>query len=149
MAERESANEQGPIVLIDGVCNLCNGFVRFMLKHEREPVIRFASLQSTAAKALLDDLHMDVPELSTMVLIESGAAYMKSTAVLQAARHLRAPWRWLSILRVVPRPIRDWVYARVVANRYRIFGKSEACPIPTSDQEARFLDADQRRQGLA
>ncbi len=140
--------DQEPVLLIDGVCNLCNRSVQFVLKRERRAVLRFASLQSDAARSLLADHAIDVPHLSSIVLIQDGKAYVRSSAVLHAARHLRAPWRWLWVLRIVPRPIRDWVYARIAKLRYRVFGKSEACPIPNPSQQARFLDIEERKLGL-
>ena len=128
-----------PILLFDGVCNLCNGLVRFVLKHERGPTMRFASLQSDEGRAVLERFGHPPDALDTVVLVESGHAYTKSDAALRAARYLRAPWSWVRCLRVVPRPIRDWVYDRVAQNRYRWFGRRDACSVPTPETAARFL----------
>ncbi len=133
-----------PILLADGVCNLCNVAVRFILKHERAPTLRFASLQSDAAKPLLEG--RDIPDLSTLVLIDDTGVHTRSTAALRLCRHLRAPWRWLAILRVIPRPIRDWCYTRIAKHRYHLFGTTDACPVPPADQQDRFLDADERNR---
>lgn len=156
----------GPVVLFDGVCNLCNGAVQFMLDHERAPVLRFAALQSDAARALLatvtaaDGEPLDagaIPQISggvdgsgdsnedagpsTIVLVEDGRAYVRSTAALRIARHLRAPWRWLYVLAIVPRFVRDAVYRWIADRRYRWFGKTETCRVPTPELRARFVDA--------
>lgn len=137
-----------PVLLFDGVCNLCNRSVRFVLAHEREPAMRFASLQSEVGKSLLATAGVEGNPLSTVVLIEGGRAHVRSSAALRTVRYLRAPWRWLGGLRIVPRPLRDWVYGVVSRSRYRIFGKGDVCPIPKPEQRERFLDADEREQGL-
>lgn len=136
-----------PILLTDGVCNLCNRSVRFILKHERNPTLRFASLQSAAGTALLEDC--DIPDLSTLVLIDDAGVHTRSTAALRTAAHLRAPWRWLRVLAIIPRPIRDWLYTCIANTRYRVFGKSDTCPIPDPAHQSRFLDADERNRASA
>ncbi len=136
-----------PILLTDAVCNLCNRSVRFILKHERAPTLRFASLQSAAAASLLQDC--DIAELSTLVLIDDAGVHTRSSAALRTLAHLRAPWRWLRVLAIIPRPIRDWLYIRVANTRYRIFGKSDSCPIPDPAHQSRFLDADERKEANA
>ena len=140
------------VVLFDGVCNLCNASVGFVLDHERAPELRFAPLQSDAARRLLEqavgserarELQAgtggdDAP--GSVVLVEDARAWTGSTAALRIARRLRAPWRWLFAFVVVPRPIRDLVYALVAKNRYRWFGKTAACRVPTPELRARFLE---------
>ncbi len=141
----------GPVVLFDGVCNLCNGTVQLILDHERTPSLRFAALQSDVAKELLAQA-FDAEEVTrlvrgsngegdpdSVVLIEGGRGYTRSTAALRILRHLRAPYRWLSVLVVVPRAVRDAVYRWIGRNRYRWFGKAEACRVPTPELRARFL----------
>lgn len=127
-----------PVVLFDGTCNLCNGSVQFIIDHERTPTLKFASLQSDAARALLGtELPPGDPE--SVMLVEDGRTYSHSTAALRIARYLRAPWRWLAALVVVPRFLRDAVYRFIARNRYRWFGKSETCRVPTPELRARFL----------
>jgi predicted DCC family thiol-disulfide oxidoreductase YuxK len=124
------------IVFFDGVCNLCNGLVQFVLARDGAGKFRFASLQSTTARRLLGS---DVPR-ETIVLIDSGKTYVKSAAALRIARGLGFPWPILFGLVVVPRPLRDWIYDWVARNRYRWFGKRDACMLPTPQTRGRFLE---------
>lgn len=128
----------GPTLLFDGVCNLCNGAVQFVLDHERDHTLRFAALQSPEAKDLLGD-HPLPAGLDSVLLVEGGEVFAHSDAALRVARHLRMPWRLLGVFRVVPRFVRDAVYRFVARHRYRWFGKSETCRIPTPELRARFL----------
>ncbi len=126
------------MLLFDGVCNLCNGAVDFVLRHERAPTLRFAALQSAAGVELLR-AHRLSEALETMVLVEDGRVSVQSTAALRAARHLRAPWSWAYALLILPRPLRDAVYRIVARNRLRWFGERETCRVPTPELRARFL----------
>jgi len=128
-----------PVVLFDGACNLCNGFVQFLISRDPAGYFRFASLQSAEGQALLAQHGLPTPtEPESIVLIENGRAYTHSQAVLRMARHLPG-WRWLSAFRVVPRFLRDAVYRWVARNRYRWFGRQESCWLPTPELKARFL----------
>jgi predicted DCC family thiol-disulfide oxidoreductase YuxK len=142
---------EGPVVLFDGVCNLCSGVVRFVLDHERTPSLRFAALQSDLAAELLEaafgaehakrlrqGAHGE-GDPDSIVLVEGLRGWTHSTAALRIARHLDAPWRWVSVLLIVPRPLRDLVYRWIARNRYRWFGKTETCRVPTPELRARFL----------
>jgi predicted DCC family thiol-disulfide oxidoreductase YuxK len=132
------ANAESKVVLFDGVCNVCNASVNFIIDRDPQGVFQFASLQSPVGAALAQE-HGIPNEVSTMVLIENGVAYTRSTAALRMARHLRGPVRWVWLLLVVPRPLRDVLYRYFAANRYRWFGQSESCRIPTPDIRRRFL----------
>ncbi len=126
------------IILFDGVCNLCNGWVRFILNHEKDPLYHFASLQSKTAKKLLGTT---LPQnLSSIVLIEDNSVYQKSDAVLRICKNLRVPWSFASILFIVPRALRNLVYDCIATNRYRWFGKQKQCELLLPDQRIRFLD---------
>lgn len=125
-----------PVVLFDGVCNLCNGAVRFILARDPAARFRFASLQSEAARRLLGN---DAPA-ETIVLWEAGKIWSKSTAVLRIARGLRFPWSLCYAIVAVPRPLRDLVYDWVARHRYAWFGKRESCMVPTPELRARFLE---------
>ncbi len=125
-----------PVVLFDGVCNLCNGAVRFILARDPAARFRFASLQSEAARRLLGN---DAPA-ETIVLWEAGKIWSKSTAVLRIARGLRFPWSLCYAFVAVPRPLRDLVYDWVARHRYAWFGKRESCMVPTPELRARFLE---------
>jgi predicted DCC family thiol-disulfide oxidoreductase YuxK len=113
--------------------------VQFIIEHEAAPTLRFASLQSERARATLPPLGVDPARLESLVLVQDGVAMTKSTAALGVAAHLRAPWRWLHMAWLVPRIVRDVVYDLVAANRYRIFGKKDACWLPSPALKIRFL----------
>jgi len=130
-------------VLFDGVCGLCNASVGFVLERERGPTLRFAPLQSDAARSLLVRCGIDPEGLDTLVLIEGDRAWVRSDAALRIARHLRAPWRWCHAFRVVPRFVRDTVYRCVARVRYRMFGRLDACVMPTPELASRFVDSEQ------
>lgn len=127
------------IVLFDGVCNLCNGVVQFIIRNDQAGAFQFASQQSEAGQKLLE-LHK-LPAMDTVVLIEGRRVYTRSDAVLEILRRLPAKWSWLSAFKIVPKFLRDAVYKLVGRYRYNIFGKREACWLPTPELRARFLDA--------
>lgn len=129
---------QPPVVLFDGECNLCNASVNFMIDRDSAAALRFASQQSPAGQRLMAE-HGLVGQTGSIVFIEGGHAYTRSTASLRAARHLRWPWRMARWLAIAPRPLRDGVYSLIAANRYRLFGRRDACSMPTPERRARFL----------
>jgi predicted DCC family thiol-disulfide oxidoreductase YuxK len=129
----------GPILLFDGECNLCNGVVRFVAPRDRGGAIRFAALQSEAGVALQRRFGLDPDDLDTVVLVEGDRCHRKSDAALRVARRLSGAWPVLALLRVVPRPLRDWAYDRFAERRYRWFGRSDACLVPTRELRERFL----------
>ncbi|KUP09132.1 thiol-disulfide oxidoreductase [Bacillus coahuilensis p1.1.43] len=128
------------IILFDGVCNLCDGVVQFVLKHNTREDIYFASLQSEIGKKLYEQ-HISEPlqKLDTFVYIEKECGYTRSTAALKLAKNLNAPWKALTVFIIVPRSIRDKVYNWVAINRYTWFGKKESCMIPHPKWKKRFL----------
>lgn len=131
-----------PVLLFDGVCNLCNGIIRFLIRHDPEERLRFASLQSEAGQQLLAlcDARTDHPLPNTVVLVQEGKCYTKSEAALRTLQVLGRGYSWLSrSLSWFPRPLRDAVYDWVSRNRYRWFGKRDACLLPTPDLNRRFL----------
>ena len=130
-----------PVLIFDGVCNVCNAAVNFALDHERGPVLHFAALQSPEGLALLQAHGGRVEAIAsaTVVVIDDGQRYERSAAVLRAARYLRWPWRALAAFWIVPRPLRDALYTYFAAHRYKWFGQSEACRVPTPELRARFL----------
>lgn len=137
-----ATNQAGhAVVLFDGVCNVCNDSVKFILARDTAGYFRFASLQSDVAKQLLAPFGLAEMPLETMALIEGGRVYLRSSAVLGVARRLGGGWRILSLLgRLVPRRVRDALYAFLVRHRYRWFGQSEQCLVPTPAVRERFLD---------
>ena len=127
-----------PVVLFDGACNLCNGAVNFILKHDGRRRFRFASLQSPAGAELLRR-HGLADDLDTVVMIDGDRAYTRSTAVLRIATELDPPWPLLGLAALVPRELRDDVYAFVARHRRQWFGRHSACRVPTDAERSRFL----------
>jgi len=144
MSTRESSTSPGvsehPVVLFDGVCNLCNGAVNFIIDRDPDGYFRFAPLQSDVAEQHLADTDAAGATLDTIVLVEDGDAYVRSTAALRIARRLSGPWPLLYAAMVVPRPVRDAVYDWVAEHRYDWFGKRDQCRVPTPDLKDRFLE---------
>jgi len=130
----------GPVILFDGVCNLCNGFVQFVIARDPQAHFRFASLQSNAAAALLNGRIQNGPVPDSVLLVEGGRTYTQSTAALRVARGLGFPWNLSYGFIIVPKLLRDVVYDWVARNRYEWFGKRDVCTVPTPDLKARFLD---------
>lgn len=128
-----------PIVLFDGVCNLCSGSVQFVLKRDPEARFRFASLQSEAGQTIQAEHGLDPGVLSSVLLLEEGRLYRESDAALRIARHLPGAWKLLTVFKIIPRPIRDGMYRFIARNRYRWFGKAETCWLPTPELRGRFL----------
>ncbi|HSG38082.1 MAG TPA: thiol-disulfide oxidoreductase DCC family protein [Thermoanaerobaculia bacterium] len=128
-----------PIVLFDGVCNLCSGSVQFILQRDPAGKFRFASLQSDHGQRLLTERGIDPKALDSVVVIDGGRLYRESDAALRIARDLKGAWKVLTVFRVIPRPLRDWAYRLIARNRYRWFGKAETCWLPTPELRGRFL----------
>ncbi|MEO0476759.1 MAG: thiol-disulfide oxidoreductase DCC family protein [Planctomycetota bacterium] len=127
------------VILFDGVCNMCNASVNYVIDHDPEARFRLASLQSEQGAALAAKHGIDANELSSMVLIEAGSAYMRSTAVIRVCRRLRGPAKLLWPLIVVPAFLRDPFYRFVANRRYKWFGKRDACRLPTEADRTRFI----------
>ena len=126
------------IVFFDGVCNLCNAAVRFIIQRDPKAYFRFASLQSEiAAKKLPPDFREKAGD--SIVLLEDGKFFWSSTAALRIARRLRAPWPLLYAGILIPRFLRNPIYGWIARNRYRWFGKKDACELPTPELKGRFL----------
>lgn len=125
--------------MFDGVCNFCNGAVNFIIERDRRNRFKFAPLQSEAGQKLLLRYGLNDPHLDSVVLIEDGKAFVRSTAALRIAKHLDGAWSWFSIFLIVPAEIRDFFYRLFAKYRYRLFGKTETCQIPTPALHRRFL----------
>ena len=129
------------ILFYDGICSLCDASVNFVIDHDRTGKIVFAPLQSDLAREMLPLHTVNMTEPETIFYLEEGILYERSTAALRVARHFGRPWNWIAtILRVVPRPIRDAIYNWIARNRYAWFGRLDACRIPTPELKSRFLD---------
>ncbi|WP_430899779.1 MULTISPECIES: thiol-disulfide oxidoreductase DCC family protein [unclassified Paraflavitalea] len=128
------------IVLFDSVCNLCNSSVQFIIKHDKKGQFLFGSLQGNYGQETLRKFNLPTNEFNSFMLLEDGKLYTKSTGALRMLKHLGGAWSLLYAFIIVPKFIRDGVYNWVAKNRYKWFGKKEACWVPTPELKARFLD---------
>lgn len=128
------------IVVFDAQCLLCSGFARFLLKHDRRGVLRFASMQGETGRALLRAVDVDPEDVDTVLFVRDGRAWRESAAALRILHALGWPWRLAWLGWAVPLPIRDALYRCVARNRYRWFGCSDTCILPPPGAAQRFLD---------
>lgn len=128
-----------PLLLFDGVCNLCNASVQWVIRHDPAGVFRFASLQSEKGKELLQQYNLPAGELNTVVLVDGGKAFTRSDVPLRIFKIMGGGWSVLTVFSIVPKFIRDAVYDWIARNRYRWFGKKDECWLPTPELRARFL----------
>ena len=129
----------GPVVLFDGVCNLCNGFVQFVIPRDPDGRIRFAPLQSVPGQELLRRHDFATADFDTIMLVKDDQAYTKSDAVLRIADVLGWPYSMARVGRLLPAPLRDWFYDVIADNRYDWFGRRDRCMVPDEDVDDRFL----------
>jgi predicted DCC family thiol-disulfide oxidoreductase YuxK len=128
------------IVLFDGVCNLCNGFVDKIIAKDKKDIFRFASLQSDIGIAIQEHLKLDASKLDSVILYEPEVGYYhKSSAALRIINEFGGAWKLMNIFRILPKFINDTVYDFVAKNRYKWFGEKETCRMPTPEERARFL----------
>lgn len=129
------------IVVFDGKCLLCNGWVQFLLRHDRQGRIRFASMQGEQGARLLNEAGLSAGEgLQTLLVVEGGRSWQHTAAILRILHRLGWPWRLAWVGWLVPAPLRDALYRLVARNRYRIWGRSEVCMVPAPEHAGRFLD---------
>lgn len=128
------------VVLFDGVCNLCNNFINLIIDKDKNNVFVFASLQSDVGKEIMEHLHIDSSKLDSVILYDPDVAYyFKSEAALHIVKEFSGPWKLLQVFRILPTRFNDLIYDFVGRNRYKWFGKSEQCRIPTPELKAKFL----------
>jgi len=127
------------VIVFDGVCVLCNGWVRFLLRHDRHGRYRFAAMQGESGRALLTAHGLDADDPVSFLLIEGGVAWTDTDAIVRVLSGLGGAWRVAALLRVLPKALRDRLYRGLARNRYRVFGRYEQCAIPAPEQAARFL----------
>lgn len=127
-------------ILFDGVCNLCNGAVQFIIRHDPKEHFRFAAQQSDAGQALLQQFHLNDGVQNTIILIEGTHIYTRSTAALRIAKRLHGVWPFLYVCIAIPPFLRNAVYDLIAHYRYRLFGHKEQCMLPTPEIRKRFLD---------
>ena len=129
------------IILFDGVCNLCNTSVQYVIKHDKKDIFRFVSLQSDLGQKILNHIGINPKHIDSIVLYEPGISYYyKSTAALEIAKGLRGIFTLTTVFKILPAGIRDFVYDYVAKNRYKWYGKKDACMIPTVELKAKFLE---------
>ena len=127
------------IVIFDGYCNACNSAVNFIIRHDPQRVFAFTPMQSDTGIALTDQYHVDNITLDTLVLIKQGECYIRTDAALEIARELNRPWHLLTVFKIIPRPLRDYIYQLFAKYRYRLFGKRNHCTIPAKTDSSRFI----------
>ncbi|MDP4264850.1 MAG: thiol-disulfide oxidoreductase DCC family protein [Bacteroidota bacterium] len=132
--------KEGPVVLFDGVCNLCNHSIQFIIKRDRKKKFLFASLQGKTGQEILKKFGLPDNQFNSFILADGDKVYTRSSAALHIARELKGGWKLLYGFMIVPRFIRDSVYNLVAKNRYKWFGKKEECWVPAAELKERFLE---------
>jgi predicted DCC family thiol-disulfide oxidoreductase YuxK len=135
----EQTSSGHPLVLFDGMCKLCSGFIRYVLKLDKNNVFRFGLLQSDNVRNMLRKYEMNISGLTSIVLLEGERITVESDAVLKIARNLGGAWSLIYLFIIIPKVIRDSVYRIIARNRYRLFGKRDACMIPSSEVLDKFI----------
>ncbi len=128
------------IIFFDGVCNLCNGSVQFVIERDKQDQFKFAALQTDFAKLELSKYNVDVTSGNSFILLENGKVYQQSTAALRVAKQLGGWWSLLYVFIIVPAFIRNCVYRYIAKNRYKWFGKQESCWVPTPELKQKFYN---------
>jgi predicted DCC family thiol-disulfide oxidoreductase YuxK len=128
------------LIVFDGVCVLCSGFAKFVLKRDPAGAFRFSTAQSPLGQALFRHYGLDTSTLATNLVIVDGRAYGKLDSVVVACRKLGGGWRAFELLALLPRPLADWLYDRIALNRYALFGRTEACMMPPPEWRDRFIE---------
>ena len=129
-----------PIVIFDGVCNFCSGAVNFIIKRDPTGRFAFAPLQSPVGQALIEKHGLAMVDVDTVLLLKDGRCFERTDAVLEIMRDLTGLWHWFRVLKILPRPCRDYFYRVFARNRYRLFGKRDTCIVPSASVRERFLE---------
>jgi len=133
--------KQKELILFDGVCNLCNSSINYVIRHDKGKVFMFAPLQSDAGKEIIETYNLDTSKTDSILLYSEGKGLkIKSSAAIAIASKLGVPRNLLSVFYIVPPFIRNWVYDYIAKNRYKWYGKKDACMIPTPELQERFLN---------
>ncbi|MGK4568040.1 thiol-disulfide oxidoreductase DCC family protein [Flavobacterium sp. 3HN19-14] len=128
------------IILFDGVCNLCDGMVQYVIKHDKKDVFRFVALQSELGQQILNYIRIDTKNIDSIILYEPGKAYFyKSSAAIEIAKELGGIFTISGIFRIIPKGLRNFIYDYVAKNRYKWYGQKQECMIPTPELKAKFL----------
>lgn len=129
------------IILFDGVCNLCNATVNFIIRNDPKQLFKFAPLQSAFGQEILKNSGLSILKLETVILIENKELFIKSTAALKIAKDLKGFWKVFYVLMIIPKPVRDFFYDLVAKNRYTLFGRKKSCMIPDKETIMRFISS--------
>lgn len=138
-AESAARFGDGPVVLFDGVCNLCSGWVRFAAARDPARRLRFSAVQSPVGQGFLRRRSLPTDRFESFYLVDRGQVFEKTEALLRMVSYLQWPWPLPRVARVVPRALRDWVYDRIADNRYRLSGRREECLVPDPSIADRFI----------
>lgn len=130
------------LVLFDGVCNLCNSSVDLLVRVDKDRNLRFASLQSPAGQFLLKKFNRATHDFDSFLIYENEALFEKSDAALKVCTALGGWWRFFLVFKLVPRMVRNWIYAFVAVRRYQLFGRKESCRLPSKEEQALFLESE-------
>ncbi|MFC3562545.1 thiol-disulfide oxidoreductase DCC family protein [Pedobacter jamesrossensis] len=129
-----------PVIFFDGVCNLCNASVQFVIEHDKENYFKFSALQGEYAQEVLPKFNVNLQNLNSTLLLENGKLYTKSSSALRVAKKLNGLWPLLYSFIIVPKFLRDWGYDIIAKNRYKWWGKQESCWVPTPELKSKFYN---------
>ena len=130
---------QSPVILFDGVCNLCCGWVQFLIRHDKKSKFRFASIQSAIGQSMLNSVGISNKILESVVYLKGSVYFRESSAVLEILNDIGGIWKLFSVFKLIPKPIRDGIYRFIARKRNRYFGKRTTCYLPTPENQKRFL----------
>jgi len=133
------SSSDSKIILFDGVCNFCNYWVNFIIDHDKQNIFKFAALQSEKGREILDKFELPKDDFDSFILILQNKVYKKSSAAFEIAKQLTGRLRIFAPFRFLPKTLTDFVYDLVAKNRYKFFGKKDACRIPTPEERSKFL----------
>ncbi|MEO6695017.1 MAG: thiol-disulfide oxidoreductase DCC family protein [Ignavibacteria bacterium] len=131
--------ENHKIILFDGVCNLCNASINFIIDRDKKNIFKFAALQSDSGRRILEKFGLDVNDFHSVILVEDEKYYTRSSAALRILKDLGSFWQILYGFIIFPPPVRDFFYNILSSNRYKLFGKKDSCRIPTPELKKKFL----------
>ncbi|WP_076417960.1 thiol-disulfide oxidoreductase DCC family protein [Colwellia sp. UCD-KL20] len=137
--------ENDCVILFDGVCKLCNAWSQFIIKYDTQQLFKLCSVQSPEGQSILKHFNMPTDHFDTMLYVEGNQCFDKSDAFLNVIHKFGYPWRVLYVFKILPKPIRSWLYDRIALNRYALFGKYDTCMLPTQENESRYLKAEDEK----
>lgn len=139
MKQSENSSLNYQVILFDGVCNFCNSSINFIIDHDPKKHFKFAPLQSDIGQEILTKFDKNTKDFDSVILLKDNTLYQKSEAALEITKHLSGFWKYLSIFKILPTSFLNFFYDIIAKNRYRIFGKSDSCRMPTAELRERFL----------